>query len=110
MSSIIFTAGYLSCDDDLMSMKGHRSDILYQDDEGLCYELNFITLERLAVELKYFLEQGIRHYAETGLVILDVINKSAIVKAVQSLIEKRYFITQKPLRPEPQDGWFFVRL
>jgi hypothetical protein len=110
MSTVIFTAGYLDGDDDLTSMKGHRSDVLFRDEEGHYYELNFITIERLGVELNSSLESGDHHYADTGLVILDSITKDSIVKTVRKLIEKRYFFTQKKVNLLPESKWSFFKL
>lgn len=110
MSTVIFTAGYQDGDDDLTSMKGHRSDVLFRDDEGYCYELNFITLERLGVEINGGLESGDHHFADTGLVVLDSITKDSIVKAVRRLIEKRYFTRQKQIKLVPEPKWSFFEL
>jgi|GEM_PF-5527670 len=39
MKTVIFTSGYYDGDDELSSIKGHRSDVLFRDDDGLYYTL-----------------------------------------------------------------------
>ena len=62
------------------------------------------------MEFKSSLEKGENYFSDTGLVILDVIKKDSIVKAVFNLIEKKYFNGQKRLNVEPAEKWFFIEL
>jgi len=80
------------------------------DDEGLCYELNFITMERLMVEVNSAFEKGDNYFSDTGLVILDSITKNSIMKAIGRLIERKYFTTQKGCKAESSNKWTVVKL
>ena len=61
--------------------------MFFQDDDRFHYELNFITIDRLGVEVKRCLEKGENCFADVGLVTLDSITRGAIVNAVRSLIK-----------------------
>lgn len=113
MRSVVFTSGFLVGDDDLTTMKGHRSDVFcsdvfFRDDEGFCYELNFITLDRLVVEFRSSLEKGDNYFADVGLVILDRITKDSIVRAVRSLADQKFFSTQKGSKVKPESTWHVI--
>jgi hypothetical protein len=110
MSAVIFTSGYLEGDDDLTSLKGHRSDVLFSDDEKNYYELNFITVERLVLEIKLNNEKGENCFADVGLVVSNSITKNSIVDAVRHLVKRKYFTTQKALQPVPKASWFYVEI
>ncbi len=107
MKSIIFTSGYSEGDDELASIKGHRSDVFYRDDDGHYFELNFITLERLAFDLKGNMEKGVDHFADPGMIVLAEISKDSIVKAISILVERNFFTTQKHLTVTPDAGWSY---
>lgn len=108
MRAIIFTSGYRAGDDSVTSVKGHRSDVYFYD--GQCYyQLTFMTLERLTAELK--LDKGkINYFTEVGLIILNVITKDAILKAIRGLIADQYFSTQKPLKLNPEENWAIIHI
>ncbi|WP_430405627.1 hypothetical protein [Fluviicola sp.] len=108
MKRIIFTAGYLENDDELTKMKGHRSDVLVEKEGGLYFELNFIDLQRLEVELNSNMEKGRNYYTDTGLILVDQVSKDSIVKAVIGLDQKNFFFTQKPLKITPEEQWFYI--
>jgi hypothetical protein len=105
MGEIIFTAGFPKIDDDFARMKGHRSDVFYRDHAGGCYELTFLTLERLSFEVKGTLGRENNFYADCGLVVIDEPTKDSIVKAVRELAKRRYFDGLKPVQLEPEPQW-----
>ncbi len=110
IKKIIFKTGYLNGDDELTTIKGHRSDILVEDHEGMFYELNVIDLDRLKVDFLGNKKNGKNYFTDTGLIILDVITKDAILKAVRSLIKENFFSTQKPIKKTISKDWFVLSL
>ncbi len=57
IKKIIFTAGFREGDDELMEMKGHRSDILVENENNEFYEVNFITKDRLFTDIGNLTDQ-----------------------------------------------------
>lgn len=110
MKNIIFTAGYLAGDDELTNQKGHRSDVLVEDENGSYYELNFISVDRLRVDFELNIKEGKNYFSDIGLVILKDISKSEIIRAIKNLIKEKYFTRQKPTEVVPIENWFIISL
>lgn len=110
IKNTIFTSGYFENDDDTTSEKGHRSDVLIEDEEGFFYELNFVDLNRLKIDLNTNYERGVNCFADTGLVIIDKVTKESIIKAVKFLESEKYFTTQKKLTREKSPEWYTVEM
>lgn len=110
IKTIIFTTGYSEDDNDITSEKGHRSDVLIEDQEGFFYELNFVDLNRLRIDLVSNKEKGINCFSDTGLVVIDKVTKDSIVKAVKFLNDEKYFTTQKKLIKEKSLDWHIIKV
>lgn len=102
---IVFRSGYFDYDDDLTEVKGHRSDIHVCMDDDKCFNLNFISIERLNIEFAANLERGEIFFADEGLVIVNTVNKDSIIRSIVDLYNKKFFSTQKNQVIEPSDGW-----
>jgi hypothetical protein len=106
--NIIFMGGFCDKDNYEMEQKGWRGDVLVQDEENNYYELTFITVERLIIDLnnnkqvynkKYFSE-------EWGWVVVEKLNFDVIYQTIISLGESGYFDTQKPkIEIDAEDIW-----
>ena len=110
LKSIILKAGYLDGDDLLTEMKGHRSDVLVETKDGAVYELNFINLDRLKIELESNASNGVNCFTDRGLIILEKISKDDIVAAVGYLEEQKYFDSLKPIVVDKEDSWYYINL
>ena len=103
---LIFTTGYNSSDDEITKFKGHRSDIILIDNDGCHYELHFVTLERLALDLKYSVDNGKKYFTHVCLIILEEVTKDEILNCVKDLAAINYFKRFTPIeKSDPQKEW-----
>lgn len=105
-----FKGGYLEGDDDLTSLKGHRSDVLVEDFHGFFYELNFITPERVKSDLETNLLMGKCCFTDVGLVFIAEVKKSNIIEVIKELDANGFFSSQKNIEIEVDENWYCEEL
>jgi hypothetical protein len=79
-------------DDFETEMKGYRNDVFVELPSGEIFEVFFYDPVRLSQDLG----QGI-FLSQPGLIILNIVNKTSIEKAVNDLWKRGYFNYFKPL-------------
>ena len=108
---IIFTSGYAIDDDEVTKQKGHRSDVIFIDNDNNNYEVNFVTTERLKSDLKYNQNIGKNYFADFCLVILEEVTKDMILSSVQELSKINFFKRFTPIeKPESKPEWVIFPL
>lgn len=108
---IVFTSGYAIDDDEITKQKGHRSDVIFIDNDNNNYEINFVTTERLQSDLKYNLSIGKNYFTDFCLVILETVTKDTILTSVQELSKINFFKRFTPIeKAESKPEWVVVPL
>ncbi len=97
---IIFSAGY---DDDQESViRQLRSDVLIQDEHGCYFNPFFITINRIETEF----EKEDSCFLEDNLVILHIVTKENIFKALESMHQWLFYKRWTPLTEEQITKYF----
>jgi hypothetical protein len=108
---VIFTSGYTIGDDEITKEKGHRSDVIFIDNDGNNYEVNFVTTERLQSDLKYNISIGKNYFTDFSLVVLEEVTKDTILSSVQELIKMNFFKRFTPIeKVEYKPEWVVFSL
>lgn len=87
-------------------MKGTRGDLLLEDNLGNCYELNFITIERLT----NVIDQEHSCYFETNLVITINLEFKTIIESIRNLHRQNFIQSNwKPLSQEIIENFYYPK-
>ena len=108
---IVFTSGYTSDDDEITKEKGHRSDVIFIDDDDNYYEVNFVTLERLRSDLSYSIGIGKKYFTDICMVLLEEVTKDSILNCVKDLSKIIFFKRFTPIdKVESKPEWITFSL
>ena len=95
--TICFPEGY----DDRLEFetpsKGYLRDVVVRLEHGARYKLFFIDPRRLEQDLQADMANGLRYYAEPGMVVLPEVNTQTVCEAVSGLWRDNFFRYLKPL-------------
>jgi hypothetical protein len=100
---VVFTSGVV---DDIESlMKELKCDVLLLDEIGNCFELHFITIDRIRAE---FSKEQVC-YLEENMVILHTITKENILKSIPELHSWGFTSRWSPLPFSQVEEYYFPK-
>lgn len=95
---ILYPQGFDARRESEMEDKGYLNDVTVRFRDGSRFLLNFIDPIRLAQDLECEVESGSPFLAEPSMIVVPTVTEEAIRRAVDGLVQARFFEALKPLK------------
>jgi hypothetical protein len=94
---LIFEGGYGERDEFETPLRGYRSDVLAELDDGYAYRVTFYDPVRLAQTVEDDTRSGTPYFAESGLIILPRVDREHMERAAAELAGRGFFGSLRPV-------------
>ena len=97
-----FAGGFDERSAEEANMRGYRSHVWAELDDGSRYQVTYFDMVRLKQELEYECSIGSRYFTEPGLIIVSEVTLANMESAARALAEEGFF--ERYIARAPQVG------
>jgi hypothetical protein len=94
---LVFGGGYGERDEFETPLRGYRSDVLAELDDGFLYRVTFYDLVRLTQTIEDDARSGTLYFTEPGLIIVPKVDREHMERAAAELAGTGFFVTLRPV-------------
>ncbi len=94
---LTFEGGYGERDEFETALRGHRSDVLVELDDGSVHRVTFYDLVRLTQTVEDDARSGTPYFTEPGLIIVPKVDREHMERAAAELARAGFFGSLRPI-------------